>query len=248
MLPSASPVGLFLLVLLSLLLAHLTFYAVEQPARFWPALMRSPGTSVAAGLTLSLGAAGFAVLAQATFAKPMICLSTGERLNADAVRDDKTDGCLLSHDETRHGPCIYGDLSGSKRVVLFGDSHAASLFPAVELAAKRQGWKLLMRTKAACPSMKVSLWSNALRRPYADCDAWRADVLSEIVSLDPDLILLANSSAAPPAITTGEAASKRTKYTMLYWRERRHWCIKFLTTHVPRSCWFETFHVCQKTP
>ena len=184
------------LVLLSLLLACLTYYFVEQPARFWPYLTRSPGRSVTAGLALSLGAAAFGLLALATFAQPVIYLSTGNRLNADAVRDDKTKDCLLSHRETSQEPCVFGNPSGSRRVVLFGDSHASALLPAIRSAAKKAGWKLFVRTKASCPSMNVSVWSKALNRPYVECDRWRADVLSELVNLDPDLIFLANLSSA----------------------------------------------------
>jgi len=195
---------LVFLVLLSLLLAGLTYYVIEQPARYWPTLTRSPGISVTAGLLLSLGAAGFAVLAQATFAKPMIYLSNGKRLNAEAIRKDKADECLLSYDETRQPPCIYGDASGSRRAVLFGDSHAASWLPAADLAAKKAGWSLLARTKASCSSINAPLSNDRLSRPYVECSSWRDDVLSELKRLDPQLILLANNSSAPVIDATGE--------------------------------------------
>jgi len=198
----AGPANAFvlgLLVLLSLLLACLTYYLVEQPARRWPYLTRSPGRSVLAGLALSLGAAGFALLAQATFAQPRILLSTGVWLNAEAVRDDMSKDCLLSHEETRQEPCVFGDdPSSSRRVVIFGDSHAAALIPAIKLAAKKAGWQLLVRTKASCPSINVSVWSGFLKRPYTECDHWRANVLSELVTLDPELIVLANMAPGSP--------------------------------------------------
>ena len=203
---SVATTWLVFLVLLSLLLASLTYCTIEQPARYWPTLTRSPGISVAAGLFLSLGAAGFAVLAQTTFAKPIIYLSNGERLSADAVRDDKADECLLSYDETKQPPCIYGDASGSRRAVLFGDSHAASWLPAADLAAKKAGWSLLARTKASCSSMNVALL-NRLGRPYVECSNWRGDVLSELKQLDPQLILLTNSSSPPVIDRTGKRLS-----------------------------------------
>ena len=201
---SAAKPWLIFLVLLSLLLACLTYYVIEQPARHWPTLTRSPRISVAAGLFLSLGAAGFALLAQATFAKPMIYLSSGERLNAKAIRNDKADECLLSYDETKQPPCIYGDASGSRRAVLFGDSHAASWLPAADLAAKTAGWSLLARTKASCSSINVPLSNNRLSRPYVECSSWRDDVLSELKKLDPQLILLTNSSTPSVIDRMGE--------------------------------------------
>ena len=207
---------LALLVLLSLLLACLTYYFVEQPARFWPYLTRSPGRSVTAGLALSLGAAAFALLAQATFAQPVIYLSTGNRLNADGVRDDKTKDCLLSHRETSQEPCVFGNPSGSRRIVLFGDSHASALLPAVKSAAKQAGWKLFVRTKASCHSINTPVWSVDLHRPYVECDRWRDYVLSELVNLDPDLILLANSSASMAVDNNGRRlAAKDLKKALL---------------------------------
>ena len=195
--------ALVLLVLLSLLLACLTYYFVERPARFSPYFTRSPRASVAAGLALSLGAAGFALLAQATFARPTIYLSTGKWVTADSVRDDKDDACMLSWDETMQKPCVYGDPSGSRRVVLFGDSHATALLPALEIAAKKNGWTLLVRTKSACPSMDVASWNNGLRRRYVECETWRDQVLSELADINPDVIVLANSAGASALDTNG---------------------------------------------
>ena len=203
-----TPIALGLLVLASLLLACLTYYTVEQPARFWPYLTSSPGRSVAAGLALSLGAAGLALLAQATFAKPTIILSTGTRLNAEAVRDDKTKDCLLSHAETSTDEdCTFGDPSNSKQAVLFGDSHAAALLPAIKRAAETAGWTLLVRTKASCPSIDVATWSVQLNRAYEECSAWRAAVLAELARLDPEVIVLANMPSVPGLDKTQSGAS-----------------------------------------
>jgi hypothetical protein len=137
----------------------------------------------------------------------MIYLSSGKRLNAEAIRKDKADECLLSYDETRQPPCIYGDASGSRRAVLFGDSHAASWLPAADLAAKKAGWSLLARTKASCSSINAPLSNDRLSRPYVECSSWRDDVLSEFKRLDPQLILLANNSSAPVIDATGERLS-----------------------------------------
>lgn len=192
---------LVFLVLLSLLFAILTYYLVEQPTRYWRGITRAPGISVSLGLFLSVGAAGFAVIAQASFAKPMIYLSTGESLEADAVRDDKADRCLLSYNETDLRPCIYGDVAGPRRALLFGDSHAASWLPALEIAAKENGWKLLVRTKASCASMNVTLLSKRLNRPYSECSNWRDEVLSEVKEFQPELIFLSNIST--PSVIDG---------------------------------------------
>jgi peptidoglycan/LPS O-acetylase OafA/YrhL len=194
--PTITPIGLALLVLLSLLFACCTYYFIEQPVRLSPLLAQSPRRSIAGGLSLSLGAAGLSLLTAVTFAKPTIYLSTGERLNAEVIRNDKADKCMLSHDEARSSPCILGEPSSSRQLVLFGDSHAIALMPAIALAAKKRGWELLVHSKAACPSIEVPLWNKTLKRRYWECESWRSEVLSELGDLNAELILLANSSSA----------------------------------------------------
>ena len=59
-------------------------------------------------------------------------------------------------------------------VVLFGDSHAMQLFPALENVAQRRGWRLVKLTKAGCPPSAASVVSPLSRRDYPECEAWRA--------------------------------------------------------------------------
>ena len=196
------------LVVASLLLADLTYRFVEQPFRTAPYFTRKALASVIAGVMVSLGAAGFALLAQKTFARPVILLSSGETLDYRAMWDDRPriyeEKCLLRHTVTEYGPCIYGDPQGKKRIVLFGDSHAAAWFPALDKAAADAHWQLLVRTKAACPSINVPMWAEPLRRAYHECAEWRERVLKELVGSKPEIVLLTNASSQAVMSQSGE--------------------------------------------
>ena len=49
-------------------------------------------------------------------------------------------------------PCIYGATTSHTSVVLFGDSHAAAWFPALDLISKQQHWRLVIFTKDVVPT------------------------------------------------------------------------------------------------
>lgn len=106
-------------------------------------------------------------------------------------------GCNAAFLVTTEAPCVFGDPSGSKTVVLFGDSHAEQWFGALDALATSQGWKLLSWTKAACPMADVLLMSAQLRRPFTECPVWHADTVQKITDLHPDLVIASGSDGLP---------------------------------------------------
>ncbi|WP_177319700.1 acyltransferase family protein [Actinoplanes philippinensis] len=103
-------------------------------------------------------------------------------------------GCHLDYlDSAMPSQCVFGDPAGTRTVVLFGDSHAAHWFPAVDAIAKERGWKLLVRTKSACNAASVLTFSPGLKRDYTECPAWRAEVLAEITRAKPYLVVISSS-------------------------------------------------------
>ncbi|HEX2782497.1 MAG TPA: acyltransferase family protein, partial [Ilumatobacteraceae bacterium] len=57
------------------------------------------------------------------------------------------DGCMLSDGQSTPEPCVYGDPAWATDVVLFGDSHAAQWFPALQQIAEAHHWRLEVLTK-----------------------------------------------------------------------------------------------------
>lgn len=100
-----------------------------------------------------------------------------------------TNGCHLQHPGTMSKPCVYGDTSSSTSVVLFGDSHAAAWFPALDQIAKAQHWRLVDLTKAGCPPAEVNIDFSG--RIYTNCTLWRRNAQSQIAAMHPALVILA---------------------------------------------------------
>lgn len=116
----------------------------------------------------------------------------GER---DALPLPQRRGCHSSFDAvTADLTCRFGDPRGRRTMVLLGDSHALQWFPALDLVARRGGYRLLDVTKSSCTPMSVTVWNEAMGRPYAECDNWRVDALAKIVAARPDVVVLSTST------------------------------------------------------
>jgi peptidoglycan/LPS O-acetylase OafA/YrhL len=99
--------------------------------------------------------------------------------------------CHLQHSGVRSKPCIYGDARSHTSVVLFGDSHAAAWFPALDLISEQQHWRLVDLTKAGCPPAEVSIVFVQGGAPYPECTAWRRNAQAQIAALHPALVVMA---------------------------------------------------------
>lgn len=101
------------------------------------------------------------------------------------------DKCTLGRRATKQPDCLYGEPLARRRVALFGDSHSAHWFEGVHRAASQNGWRLVVRTKASCPSADVKVHINGT--PYLHCDKWREDTLRYLTGPErPELVILSN--------------------------------------------------------
>ncbi len=113
------------------------------------------------------------------------------------------DGCQVGYTPSIPHPCFFGN-PGGERVVLFGDSHAAQWFPALQKIAGHDDFQLETQTKSACPSVDAELlWGGV---PYARCDRWRDAVIAQLMADPPDLVVLANYSNPDFADSSDAAA------------------------------------------
>ena len=101
-----------------------------------------------------------------------------------------SDGCLLRPGQIKADECLYGDPNGNVRVALIGDSHAAQWFPALERAALRRGWRLLVLTKQGCPLAEFVTYDEANRK-RTECSPWRNDVYRRLTDEKPDIVFAA---------------------------------------------------------
>ncbi|MDN5744081.1 MAG: acyltransferase, partial [Nocardioidaceae bacterium] len=119
------------------------------------------------------------------------------------------DDCHLGFTETTHADtCVFGDPEGTKTAVLFGDSHAAQWFPALDAIAAQQGWRLISRTKSACTPVDVRVESTQHAGEYTECWEWKQGVFDELDRLKPDLVVLSSVEEAP-ILGTGTSGGVR---------------------------------------
>ncbi|MCD0444356.1 acyltransferase [Glycomyces sp. A-F 0318] len=129
----------------------------------------------------------------------------------DADRPETyADGCHLDFEDVAlPDGCAYGDTGSDTTVVLFGDSHAAQWFPALETVAEAEGWRLLNRTKSSCTPVQVPVDSTMHDGEYTECRDWRQAVFDEIEETRPELVVLgtentSNIAAEDPAAAWAE--------------------------------------------
>ena len=114
------------------------------------------------------------------------------------VRSDKpgvySDGCMLKDGSVEPKVCEYGDLTSSTLIALFGDSHAAQWFPALEQLANTRHWKLIVFAKSGCPTAEVRI-----RRTFLDpeCIAWRARVVEMLTIAKPTMVVMSSAPYDP---------------------------------------------------
>src|SRR5690606_30256 len=173
-------------VFVSLALAAVTYHTVENRVRFNVVLARTPLRGIAMGGALTtlgiLGVLGLRASSASALADPAQADLVAARTDMPSIYSD---GCHLPFRAVDFPECAYGDPSAARTMVLFGDSHAAQWFPALERIALTRGWRLVSLTKSGCPAVDVSLFNLALGRPYEECDAWRDAVMRRIASERP---------------------------------------------------------------
>jgi len=187
---SATPISTLAFVLLALF----SYRFVEAPVRA-SSLTSRPLWKISYGV---LGILFVYLLASVAAFMPLSSMTSArsveiERASVDFSRLYK-DKCHLDFDSVAQRNCEYGDGSGARTALLFGDSHAAQWFDAIEHAASDSGWKLLSRTKTSCPATNVSIWTPSTKLYYESCDIWRRNIMTSLAKNPPDVVFIGNYS------------------------------------------------------
>jgi hypothetical protein len=86
--------------------------------------------------------------------------------------------------------CVSGDPASTTTVALVGDSNGAMWAPAFQQVATERRWRLEALTKADCPPMDLPIINPIRRVLYAECQQWRAQIIAQLHSSRPRLIVL----------------------------------------------------------
>ena len=179
-----------LLIAFTALAADLTHRFVEKPFSR-KALSARQTTNFAVAATLSGVLVASAVLLTV---KDEISLPNGRSVSiATVIQTPKIydDNCHANYGDKESKKCLYGDVKSKRRIVLYGDSHAAQWFPALEKIANDEGFALISLTKSACPAVEVNrIDSGAFKN--ADCNIWRKNSIARIKELKPEAVIMSS--------------------------------------------------------
>ncbi|MQM24827.1 acyltransferase family protein [Glycomyces albidus] len=208
-----------LLMAAAFILAVVTFHLVENPIRTRRSLVQVPSRALAMGGGLITAALALSILASLqpmpVASNEEAAEITGNDSTVWELLDDSSDvdtvpvnltpsiedatldtpalyedGCQVDRDDPNvNEDCWYGDPDGEKTVVLFGDSHAAQWFPALNQVAEASGWRLLVMTKSNCSVPEVDTYDPVLEREYTECPEWKDGVFDLLEEVEPDVVV-----------------------------------------------------------
>ena len=118
----------------------------------------------------------------------------------EVVRDRVQDGgfpptrCFPPPPSYSVSACTFGDPVGSFTMVLYGDSHAAQWFADLDNIARRAKWRLIVFTWESCPAYRLPVQPVGGGGAWTTCDQWHHFAISYINKIDPDLLIISQSS------------------------------------------------------
>lgn len=191
----------FLCIVLTVVLAHLTSKYVEDPLRHKK--LRTATVYKGAVITTALSLIAGIVIASS--ASSIITTKGAASYKFDLVKVMGKpavygDGCHVNYGETKSGYCTYGNKNSSTTIVLYGDSHAAQWFPALEKLANERGFKLVSLTKSACPAVDSKRPDQGAFK-MVHCTKWRQNSIARIAKIKPMAVITSSFQYFTPANT-----------------------------------------------
>lgn len=186
-----------LAVSLSLLIAIITHYLIENPIRYGQAKQAKPvwqvGITIAAMILLNSQ-----LLKWNTHTEEILASQTNRYTEA---RSDLPffyrDGCDDWYHSDELKPCSYGSQSAPKTVVLMGDSIGAQWFPTLTRIFDPADWKIIVLTKSSCPMVDEPFFYKRIGRDFTECSVWRDKAISWLSNQKPDIIFLGSAASYP---------------------------------------------------
>ncbi len=170
--------------------AWLSYRWVEAPVHESARLAGWPRLSIAAALGASalVAVAGRKVWGHAGRAEQSPQLAVARASSARPPLD-----CMGQLGDVDEGSlCTFGPPDAARTVVIFGDSHMAQWFPALEPLARREHFRLVALVKSGCPAPMVHVEANRSHLPFVACDRWRDRALDVARTLRPDVVLVSS--------------------------------------------------------
>lgn len=104
-------------------------------------------------------------------------------------------GCDDWFNSSEVKPCSFGRPTAPRTAVIIGDSIGLQWFPAIQQIYSGDEWKLIAITKSACPMVDEPFFYQRIGRTYSECDQWRAELVSVVSSLKPEVLIMGSAES-----------------------------------------------------
>ena len=206
-------------VLVALAVSVLSYRLVENPIRHARVLRARRWVSVALGVTITLVALGVMAvrsnLAGASVAPQVVAGTAPSRVrqlvaDSNQVQEVPADlsgvladpqasislppaRCFVALPISTAPACVFGDRTGTKTMVLYGDSHAGMWFRALDDIATSEQWRLVVLTKPSCPADPLSVHPKGVIGRWVACDKWHQYAMARIKALHPSMVIVSQA-------------------------------------------------------
>ena len=147
---------------------------------------------------------------------------------------------------TTSATCVYGDSSSFQTIVLFGDSHALSWFPAIEKLAKAKQWKLISLTMSSCWPADIPPYNPTKKILMSNCQIWRDKTLQEISDIQPDITFVAGTRGFSTLNEFGEEAYGDERSQL--WREGMQTTLQKIVSASSRTIYLGDYPISTQDP
>ena len=193
--PEAGAIETAVPLVVAVVLAWLTKVLLEDPVRFGKlgraSFPRPHLPVVAAGLAIaaSLGAFAFATQGLPSRIAPQL-QAIGTWSETEPAASWRPGRCYYPPESSTESSseCTPLKRSGVPLILLWGDSHAAALYPGLVSLKSRHELDIIQWTAAGCPPT-----TRRYSQESATCSARRATALKKLTHLNPDAILIAGA-------------------------------------------------------
>ena len=187
-------------IVITVILAHFTNLYIEErlrhvkiePKKLYLFAVSTTIVSLVAGVLI----AATATSTITTNGKETYTFNLNELVKKPIVYDD---GCHVNYGETKSALCTYGSKKAAKTIILYGDSHAAQWFPALEKLAQEKGFRLISLTKSACPSVEAPRPDKGAFK-NVDCQKWRDNSIALIQIIRPWAVIVSSFQYYAPKL------------------------------------------------
>ena len=173
------------LIAVSVALAALTYRFIERPVR----RSRAPATPlVLIGLAMAAGIIGYATYISGGIPMRLAAPLQSIRHEPDIAALWRPHRCFLEDGDQNlfASECVDDTPASAPLVVLWGDSHAAALYPGLRVAQRLFEFRLAQFTASACPPINA----RAAQQGSPDCGKIDAEAMRQISAMKPDIVLL----------------------------------------------------------